>query len=61
MNNLEQAARLALDALEEVFDRGQCELTYLRGRQAITALRAALDQQQDEPVVEPDASGNPSF
>ena len=53
MSDLKQAARLALDALEEVFDRGQCELTYLQGRQAITALRAALAEQQNEPLAEP--------
>ena len=52
MTDLEQAARLALDALEEVFDRGQCELTYLQGKRAIAALRAALAQQA-EPVAEP--------
>ena len=54
MSDLKQAARLALDALEEVFDRGQCELTYLQGKRAIAALRAALAQQA-EPVISKDA------
>ena len=47
MSDLRQAAMLALDALEHADKDG----FWREQRDAITALRAALEQQQSEPVA----------
>jgi hypothetical protein len=56
MNNLEQAARLALEAMEAALDYSVYD-NHFSCRAILTAqivaLRAALAQQQAEPVVEP--------
>ena len=52
MNDLEKAARQALDALEDLVSTVDDDRDYMASAlSAITALRAALAQQQDEPFA----------
>jgi len=58
MTDLRQAAMLALEALEQSTpnqrdgDDDYCEVGFSEHRKAITALREALEQAEQEPVVD---------
>jgi hypothetical protein len=58
MNRLREAAQQALEALEAThYDVGSAEKQRLQVMDAITALRAALAQQEQEPVTTPPCKG----